>query len=277
MGDPLFFESAGFRLFGVLDPGAAPRTGAGVVFCQPFAEEKQLTDRVYVRFAQQLVAAGFATLRFDARGHGESAGDLVDDTLDGQIVDTLAAIALLKDRLAVRDVVLLGLRLGGTTAALTAARAAEPMSIVLWSPVIQGHPYVRELLRKKLAAQLAQQEAAGTREDLVAALQQEGFIEFEGGRLTRAMFDQLSAVDLLRDVPGATGTAFISTIRQRNRNGGPCAALADAYRRAGTTCDLVVAEEREYWDVRSMFDGVFPEDLYRVTLECLAARWPRTA
>jgi alpha/beta superfamily hydrolase len=277
MGEAAFFDAGESRLFGVLDRGTPPHRQVAVVFCHPYGEERQLTDRVFVRFARHLGAAGFATFRFDCRGHGDSDGEFGDHALSGHVADTEAALAVVRDRLSPREIVLLGLRLGASVAALVAARAPAPLSAVLWSPIVQGTPHVRELLRKKLAAQLANEEQGTTREALTAAVRQDGFIEFEGGRFTAAMLDELSALDLTREAPGRPAAILLSHLRQRTAKAGPIEALAEAYRTAGSLCDLLPAEEREYWDVRSMFDGVFPEELYRTSLAWFEARWPRSA
>ncbi len=274
MEEPFFFQHDGTRLFAVLHQARGPGADVGVVFCHPYGEEKQLVDRVFVRFGRQLAAAGFPVVRFDCRGYGESQGELADSTLETQIVETLAATALLRTRMAVRSVVLLGLRLGATVAALAAERAPDVSGAILWSPIVSGRLYARELLRQKLAGQLALQERSATREQIVESLKADGRIEFEGGYLTLGMFESISGIDLARTVTGRGKQILVNTIEHRSRNYGPYEALVNAYRAAGDNADLVVAEAREYWDVRSMFDGVFPDHLYAATLEWMRSRWP---
>jgi len=271
--EPFFFEHDQARLFGVLDCADAGSPSAGVVFCHPFGEEKQLTDRVFVRFARRLAASGFATLRFDCRGYGESQGELEDGTLESHVSQTLAAAELLKSRYRLRSVLLLGLRFGATVAALAAERAPDVSGLILWSPIVSGRAYARELIRKKLAEQLALQDQAPTREQLLETLKTEGRLEFDGGYLTQPMYDALSTIDLPQQVKQATSPVFVSTIRQRNQSYAAYDGLVNAYRSAGGTADLVVAEEREYWDVRSMFDAFFPDELYGATLDWAQARW----
>src|SRR5262249_10306123 len=157
----------GTRLFAALHPADAPRTNTGIVICHPYGEERQLVDRVLVRFGRRLAAAGFAAVRFDARGYGESDRELADRTVETHVGETLAAAALLRPRYAVDTVVLLGLRLGATVAALAAERDPGIAGLVLWSPIVSGRTYARELLRYKLAGQLALQEKAATREEMV--------------------------------------------------------------------------------------------------------------
>jgi pimeloyl-ACP methyl ester carboxylesterase len=273
VSEPFFFEHDAIRLFGVIDCADRRAPDAGVVLCHPYAEEKQLTDRVLVRFARRLADAGFAALRFDCRGYGESQGELQDSTLETQIGETLAAAALLRSRFRLKSVVFLGVRLGATIAALAAERDPDVSGLVLWSPIVSGRTYVRELVRKKLAELLAMHDGTPTRDQILESLKTDGRIEFDGGYLTQQMFDDLSAIDLPHAVRQSRSPVLVSTLRQRNENYGVYDALVSAYRAAGTSADLVVAEEREYWDVRSMFDAYFPEELYAATLGWVGSRW----
>lgn len=242
------------------------------MLCHPLAEERQFTDRILVRFSRLLNAASFATLRFDCRGHGESDGTLADSTLEGQIAETLAAADLLRARCSLASVFLLGLRLGGTVAALAAERDPGISGLILWSPVLSGPGYVRELLRRKIAAQLALQEAATTRAQLVEAITRDGQIEFEGDHLTRPFYEQLMAIDLPDQVRRFDQPVLVTTNPGRGERSSPYEALVSAYRRAGTPAQLLAVHEPDFCDVRSMFDGVFPQQLYQATLEWIRSR-----
>lgn len=82
---------------------SAAKPAPGVVVCHGLGSKKE----VYLPYAEYLAEQGFAALAFDWRGHGESAGNLDDHTLD----DVSAAIAYLsrrpdvdKNKLAMRGV-----------------------------------------------------------------------------------------------------------------------------------------------------------------------------
>jgi alpha-beta hydrolase superfamily lysophospholipase len=270
--EPFFFPHNGARLFGVFQRPDTPETSVGVVLCHPYAQERQLTDRILVRFSRLLGAAGFATLRFDYRGHGESDGTLADSTLEDQIAETLAAAELLKARLAVASIFLLGLRSGGTVAALAAERGPGTSGLILWSPVLSGPGYARELLRSKIAAQLALQEGTITREALVEAIVTDGRIEFDGDYLTRRMYEELIAIDLPNQVGRFGQPVLVTTNPGRGERSSPYEALASAYRRTGASAQLLAVREPDFCDVRSMFEGVFPQQLYQVTLDWIRSQ-----
>jgi exosortase A-associated hydrolase 2 len=265
-----FFRHNGFRLFAVLHAPDAnhARPTVGVVVCHPFGEERQFTDHVMVRLARRLAGAGFAVLRFDRRGYGESDGDLRDATVDTMIGETCAAASLLRERLGVEHVVLLGLRWGATVAALTAEHDASVSGLVLWSPVVSGAAYGNEIMRRRIFAQLANQEGRVTTAQLLAALRRERLLEFEGDYLTPQLFDDMSAATLPPRTTSFERPVLVGTIRRPGAED-PCHAVVASYRARGAAADLVAPEGQEYWDDRSMFDGVVPEALVAATLDWL--------
>src|SRR2546428_8654382 len=72
----IHFGAKGRPLFGFYHP---PKSGSwravGVVLCRPIGTDQTRSDRVYRHLAERLAAAGFACLRFDLFGTGDSGGD----------------------------------------------------------------------------------------------------------------------------------------------------------------------------------------------------------
>jgi predicted alpha/beta-fold hydrolase len=185
MEEPLFFESDGSRLFGVLHlPAASESRGTrhaarmGLVFCPPFAEEHKQGYRVFVELARRLEREGFACLRFDYRGTGDSEGPFTDFSLAGARRDIAGAVAFLRERAGVERIGLIGLRLGASLALQSAecgVRSAErdpasehdsdgtrhaargtlqPSCLVLWQPIVDGALFYRLNLRRMLVRQM---------------------------------------------------------------------------------------------------------------------------
>jgi len=115
---PFFFSRGAARLFGMLHAPAGIPSALGFVMSHPFAEEKLWSHRVYVSFARALAARGHAVLRFDYQGAGDSSGMTQDTSLASHLDDLAAAVQELRTRVsAVRDIGLVGLRLGARFAA----------------------------------------------------------------------------------------------------------------------------------------------------------------
>src|SRR6187549_2852870 len=116
--EPIHFGPADRQLFGWLHLPAegAPRRTA-VVLCHPFGQEFVLAHRAFHGLARQLAAAGFAVLRFDYFGTGDSWGDFAQADPEAWKHDITAALRTLQDRVDCDDVALVGMRLGGSLAA----------------------------------------------------------------------------------------------------------------------------------------------------------------
>ncbi len=130
----------------------APRTGhgsdVGVLICTGLIQDAILAYGSLRVLADDLAAAGYATLRFDYPGTGDSCDEAVDR--DGhwaawqRSVDQAAN--WLRTTTGARRLVLVGLRLGTTLAALAAARREDVAALLLFEPVVSGRTYVRQLL-----------------------------------------------------------------------------------------------------------------------------------
>src|SRR6185312_15536152 len=132
---PIVFGSADDPLFGWFPAPRAPARRAGVVICNPIGDDYVRAHRALRHLAERLQRAGFAVLRFDFGGTGDSVGDV------GRAIDELRA------RSGVEEVCVAGLRLGATLAAVAAAERGDVAAVVLWSAYLDGRSYVDETTR----------------------------------------------------------------------------------------------------------------------------------
>lgn len=117
------------------------------LFLSPFGQEAIRTAPMYRSLADRLVRAGCAVLRFDYHGTGDSAGEVVDQSMSDWIGDSRYAMEQLRTASAVPDITLFGVGLGGTIAALAATEeAAGIATLLLWEPVIDGAQYLEALV-----------------------------------------------------------------------------------------------------------------------------------
>ena len=109
MEEPVRIPVGGITLDGRLV--VPPRAVAGVVVCHPHPQYGgDMENELVVRLTNALGGAGFATLRFDFRGVGASGGR--HDNGRGEIDDVRAATALLRERLGVPAVAVVGYSFG---------------------------------------------------------------------------------------------------------------------------------------------------------------------
>ena len=258
---PLFFGKIDQHLFGILHRPAAPN-GRAFVFCHPFAEEKLWTHRVYVNYARSLCAAGYAVLRFDYMGHGDSSGRFEDSTIDSRLVDIACAVRTLKAQTDGLDAIgLLGLRFGATLAALAAEKEPDIRPLILWDPIDNGAHYMKELIRMNLATQTAvYREIRHNTEALVAQLKAGVCINIDGYDINYPLYEQMTAIKLSDRQCAYSGRVLLVQINKSEGMGlKRVEAIAMGYQRP--TCAGVVEqpfwkEIKEYYaHARNLFDA----------------------
>jgi dienelactone hydrolase len=103
-----------------------------------FGSQKDEVGDMYKRLAAALGEQGIASLRIDFQGWGESAGEMVDSTIQGQIDDAATAYQYLSTLKFVdpKRIGVVGFSLGGGIAIVSAAQHPEwYKSMVVWSSV----------------------------------------------------------------------------------------------------------------------------------------------
>lgn len=171
----------------------AARDGSGsnvaVVICTGLIQDALLAYGSLRVLADDLAGAGYATLRFDYPGTGDSCDEAVEK--DGhwaawqRSVDHAAN--WLKATTGAQRLVMVGLRLGTTLATLAAAGRDDVAGALLFEPVISGRNYVRQLI---LEVEMLSGVRPTKGEDLYLR-------EF---RFAPATLDQISEVDLRKVV-----------------------------------------------------------------------------
>lgn len=127
----------------VADGGAvAGRTAA--VIAPPLGYEYWSTHRTLRTLAERLASANVPTLRFDYDGTGDSAGEAWDHDRLARWRESVRRGVDEVRALGAARVVLVGMRVGATLAAVEAASLGVD-ALVAWVPVLSGRRYAREL------------------------------------------------------------------------------------------------------------------------------------
>lgn len=111
-----------------------------IVLLHGFTGQHIEQDRLFVQMARALTAAGFAALRFDFYGSGDSDGDFQEFTVESEVADAAAALDWLTQQpgLDPARVGVVGLSLGGAITALLAGQDVRVKAAVLWNAL--GRP-----------------------------------------------------------------------------------------------------------------------------------------
>jgi len=119
------------------------------VFCYPIGKEYMDSHRAFLRFAVLLSESGFHAFRFDYYGTGDSSGNAEEATMELWLQNISTAIEELKNGCGLEKVDIVGMRLGGTLALLSAAQRSDVGNLVLWNPIWDGRAYLTEIRRKQ--------------------------------------------------------------------------------------------------------------------------------
>jgi pimeloyl-ACP methyl ester carboxylesterase len=191
---PYFFGPPGEQIFAMLHVPANGVASTGIVLCHALGEEKLWSHRVYVTFARAAAAKGYAVLRFDTRGEGDSDREFEATDVATRVADCRAAIDQLRERVpSLRAIFLLGHRIGGSIAWTAAAEARRDIAgVVVWDPIADGRDYLGQLLRSHLATQMATRgKISRNRDELVRELQS-GSVVVDGYGISAGLYAQLA-------------------------------------------------------------------------------------
>ena len=121
---------------------SAGRNQRGIVLCGTLGFEQHSAHRWWRDLSEGIAATGCTVLRFDYPGEGDSEGHSVQ--LDPALDAIRQAIRFLRDQTRVEEIILVGLRLGATLAALIAEEGGIDR-LVLLAPFPSGRAYLREM------------------------------------------------------------------------------------------------------------------------------------
>jgi len=146
--EPFFFGKAHRRLFGCCHyPSKNNYRREAVILCQTIGHEYVHSHRAIFQLAMRLASIGFMTLRFDYFGCGDSNGNFEEGSLDSWVEDVKTAIEEMQIRTGIRNVCLVGCRIGATLALKAATKSTSVKYLVLWEVVNNGLGYLQEAAR----------------------------------------------------------------------------------------------------------------------------------
>jgi pimeloyl-ACP methyl ester carboxylesterase len=149
---PLLFGEGASPLYGVYHAGSGKPRKTAVVLANPFGHEAMRAHRAFRQLATALARDGWATLRFDYAGTGDSAGEAPPADLDALAADIGRAIDEVRDLAAVRHVVVVGLRVGADAAVAAATGRRDVRGVVSWDPIVDGAAFVGGLAVTRASA-----------------------------------------------------------------------------------------------------------------------------
>ncbi len=263
----LYINYENKNLFGVLHSPEHTRGRKGIIFLHPYAEEKQRVDRIFVRLARLLCSKSYFVMRFDFHNCGDSEGNFEDLTFESQISDLRNVMNLFRRDTGVEDISLFGIRLGADIAIQYAGTDNNIDKMILWSPIINGAEYAGSLIRNKVFSSLMDRNTKISKEQILGALNSEGRVDIDGFYLTKRYYDYLNNLDVYANAFKCNSDAFIGITRSENSFFDKYNSLAQKLKNGGKDCDVVLADDKIYWDQRTHYEWYFPDNLIKHTLD----------
>ena len=231
---PAKFASEGRPLVGMLHLPEGARRDIGVVFCDAFEDERRTTCLAMTRLAREVAARGFAALRFDYWGCGDSPGDFADATVSTRLADIRSASAFLRAEAGVRKLCLLGLRFGATLASQAAEGTADCAALVLIQPEPDGKAYVDSLIKRKLVRGMITRAQGGEQVGGAGA----DVIDLDGYALTQRTVKEMRECIIAPGRVAFRGPVLVVQISFNESIRPEARAVCAAYEGAGAKVDV---------------------------------------
>lgn len=230
---PVTFRSQGQQVVGMLHRPRGRGRHPAVVFLHGFTATSTESHRLFVEAARHLAGLGFASLRFDFRGSGNSAGSFAGVTISSEVADARAALRWLRRQPGIDSArtAVVGMSLGGLVAAHVLAGDRLLQAGVLWNPV--AFPKERRDTWMTL--------------DHLRQLKKRGVIDWGGWPIGRGLYRELGTCKpIARLVQATCPVRIIQSGDDQTTPPAGAQAYADAMRKAGRPCDLQLVEGADH-------------------------------
>ena len=177
-------------------PTKTHANGRAVILIPPFAEELNRSKRMYVLCARLLASQGVHVVCFDFVGTGDSYGDWGSYCVADWKTNLLDVYQFVREA-GFTDISFLAVRFGALLAADTLV--SEKLAIdkcIFWDPIEDGEVFMRQLMRMKMAAAMAEESKKITTKELQAEIDQQGYLEIGGYHIDHAMVDDVNRLKL---------------------------------------------------------------------------------
>lgn len=143
MEEKVYFKTSdGLKLCGILSI-PKQKTNKCIILCHGIGNVDKEEDGIFTVLAERLDDAGFAVLRFDFRGQGESGGKQIDMTVSGETKD-LEAVTRFLQKKGYKDFGILGASFaGGAVSLFTNKNRDLVKGLILWNALIDYQSMIK--------------------------------------------------------------------------------------------------------------------------------------
>jgi pimeloyl-ACP methyl ester carboxylesterase len=212
------------------------------------------------RMANLLSEEGFAVLRFDYYGTGDSSGQSGEGNVAQWKDDIRTAYYELTDMAGTRSISIVGTRLGAALACQSAAEGLRIRDLVLWDPVVDGKKYMEELRCLHDTLQLNNQLGSLSSHEADWLL---------GYRFPAEMREGIGAINLLSLRPGECERLFLIVSEERP----DYRALSDRLAEGSKRFEYDFVPDASLWSSNEDFDqALLVNEILRKVISLLAGK-----
>jgi alpha/beta superfamily hydrolase len=256
---PLFFPSAGRPLYGAFHPSETGQAARPVlVICHTVGLEHMVTQRMEVLVARAAAKAGFPAFRYNARGHGDSAGNSREVTLPNLVDDASAAGDIAREISGATSIIWLGFRFGSLVAAETIRRRDDAVALALCEPIHRVHDYFRAVMRGFVISQITRGNRVGlSMKDFLEKLEREGELPVISTYFYRALYRSALGVELAGSLEHWNGKTLIMQVQNKPKLSLDNERLRSAIEdRAGAKVSVALITKEPAWH---MHPAIIPQ------------------
>lgn len=241
--------------FCVYHPAAGKASTKAFLYVHPFAEEMNKSRRMANLQSQALAAKGFAVLRIDLGGCGDSSGDFGAVTPKNWLDDIELALDWLRNR-SHESIVLWGLRLGATLVLDFAQKKNRwPEEFLLWQPVLNGETFIAQFLRLRVASEMLDGANGGGVRALRESLRNGESIEVAGYRLNPELTSYIDSLRVNKILPKTSQVNWIEIVSEANQGIAPAAEQTiNLWRDAQVAVECNTVSGPTFWATQEITD-----------------------
>lgn len=199
---PFLLPVAGGDCFCVYREPVDLQVTAGILHLPAFGDEMNKSRAMTARAARAFAALGYGVLQIDLWGCGDSSGGHDEAFFDCWIDNLRAAMDWLRSTCRTEGVPVLWCLRGGALLAPPLLGDWRDAPLVLWNPVLSGKQQLGQVLRQKLAGELADSgTSGGGTKALRDDLRRGATVEIGGYGISSRLADDLDRATL--DLPVA--------------------------------------------------------------------------
>lgn len=232
----------------------------GVLVVPPVGHDRLRCLHECVSLSRFLAGSGFPVMRFDYRGEGESSGEFCDFDIESRLEDISTSIREHRNRFSVKDIVLIGFRLGAVLA-LLAANQNSIQNLILCEPVYDVNDYVKSCMRSNVLAQRDYFGKVSQSEEMLWSVLEKGdSISIQGFQASMSFFSQLGDIDIGKQAALFSGKSSIVNFYRGKTPTVPqkTVALLDSLG-GDTRCSVDMVHVRFSWGTKKFWTPVLPE------------------